>query len=364
MIGEKVITSSNWGNRGGDDSVSGIYTTAGAAMVNPGSQVSVSTGTAHTTSASTPTPVVTANKSKSIFRPSSGLSADPSQIRAPGSDDDSMSGIYTAYSASMTKEERFRASVLTEERKILKEYSMESGSGSFESYPDGLFLPKTLITAKTPSPDKKKNQEATGSPFVSSVGTNDFDLDSIASDGSMGGEGQKFQVLGIKSMDASSPMGTEKTRSPSTLGGAAVLSFAHDVPFPDLVLAEGGYAARAPGATHPSSKRERKAAAAAAAATSQMRPRVCGYRLEPIICVLAGLVVSAVAVAVGAFIADNHMGGGDEGDLNSQNEFQVPTLSNLEPPLLAQSAPTAAPSLPTPAPSGPPPEPHRQLLRP
>jgi hypothetical protein len=76
----------------------------------------------------------------------------------------------------MTKEERFRASVLAEESRILKEYStsMESESWSFESIPDGSFLPTTLITAKTPRPGKKKQE---WSPFVGSVGTNDFDLD-------------------------------------------------------------------------------------------------------------------------------------------------------------------------------------------
>jgi hypothetical protein len=90
----------------------------------------------------------------------------------------------------VTQEERFRASVLAEERKIHKEYSLESGSGSFESYSNGLFMPAALMTAKTPSPNKKqgKNKKQKWSPFVGSVGTNDFDLDSIESDGIMRGE--------------------------------------------------------------------------------------------------------------------------------------------------------------------------------
>jgi hypothetical protein len=329
MIGDMVIKTG--GSRGDDDSVSGIYATDGTAMVDPESQVSVSTGTADT-----PTTIVTANTSKSIFRTSNSLS----------NDDDSMSGMYTAYSASMTKKERFRASVLAEERKIRKEYSFESGSGSFESYPDSSFLPKTLIAAKTPSRDKKKNQKAKWFPFVDSVGTNDFDLDSIASDGIMEG-GARFQVVGIKSMDASSPSrGTKEMRIPSTLGGAGVLSSSSssDDASPDHVQPVYGHAGLSRGATETSSKAKREAAAAA---TSQMRPRVCGCRPELIICILASLVAIAIAVAVGAFIASNHMGDSIESDFASQNGFQAPTLSRP----LALSAPTATPSLSTPAPS-------------
>jgi hypothetical protein len=382
MIGEMVIKT--LGSRGDDDSVSGIYVTDGTAMVDPDSQVSVSTGTADT-----PTTVLTTNKSKSIFRSNSSLS-----------NDDSMS-IYTTYSASMTKEERFRASVLAEERRIRKEYSMESGSGSFESLPESSFLPTTLITAKTPSPNRKQaiNKKQRWSPFVGSVGTNDFDLDSIESDGIMRGEEErglgKFQVLGIKARMAGSPIkkknqkakwspfvgsvGTndfdldsiasdgsmegggrfqvlgiksqKKTRSPGTLGGAAVLSSTYsssDDASPDLVQAEDGYAGRSRGVTEASSKAKKKAAAAA---TSQTRPRVCGYHLKSIICILAGLVAIAIAVAVGAFIASNHTSDSIEGDVASQTEFQAPTQSNIEPPPLALSAPTAAPSLSTPAPS-------------
>jgi hypothetical protein len=277
MIGNMVIQTG--GSRGDDDSASGIYATDETAMVDPESQVSVSTGTGDTTSASTRSTLVTTNKSKSIFRSSSGLS-----------DDDS--GIYTAYSASMTKEERFRASVLAEERKILKEDTMESGSGSLGSYLDGLLLPTTSITAKIPSRDKKKNQEAKVSPFfVSSVGTNDFDLDTIASDGSIGGG--RFQVFGIKSMDASSPRGTEET-------GAAALSSSDDDDSPDLVQAEDGYAGRSRAAKDTPSKAKK---GAAVAVTSQMRPRVCGCRLEAVVCVLASVVAIAIAVAVGAFVS-------------------------------------------------------------
>jgi hypothetical protein len=275
MIGNMVIQTG--GSRGDDDSASGIYETDATTMADPASQVSVSTGSADTTSASTPTTVVTTNKSKNIFRSSSGLS-----------DDDS--GIYTAYNASMTKEERFRASVLAEERRILKEYSMESGS--FGSFPDGLLLPTTSITAKIPSQDKKKNQETKVPPFDSSVGTNDFDLDTIASDGSIGGG--RFQVLGIKSMNASSPRGTEEA------GAAALSSSDDDNDSPDLVQAEDGYAGRSRAAKVIPSKAKK---GAAVAVTSQMRPRVCGCRLEFIICVLASVVAIAIAVAVGAFIA-------------------------------------------------------------
>jgi hypothetical protein len=266
MIGNTVIQTG--GSRGEDDeSALGIYTTDGTDMVDPESQVSVSTGTGDN-SDSTPSTVVTTNQSKNIFRSSSDLWEDDSGIS------------YTAYNSNMTKEERFRASVRAEERKILKEYSLESehGSGSFGSYPDGLLLPTNLIAAKIPI---KKSQEAKVSSFVASVGTNDFDMDTIASDGSIGGG--RFQVLGIKGMNASSPRGTEEA-------GAAALSSSDDDDSPD----------RSRGATKTSSKAKK---GAAVAVTSRMRPKICGCRLEPIICVLASAVIIAIAVAVGAFIA-------------------------------------------------------------
>jgi hypothetical protein len=348
MIGEKVITAA--GSRDGD-SVSRM--TDGTAVVDPESQGSGATGT--------PSPTAVG-----IFR-SSGVSTDSFQIRAPPRDDDSMSGIYTTDGVSMTQEERFRARVLAEERKILKKFSLESGSKSEESYPEVSFMPTTLITAKTPSPDKKKKQK--WSPFVGSVGTHDFDLDSLDSDGIMqegkgqgkgrgkgrGGGGGGFHVLGIKSKTPS-PTGTEKTRSPSTLGGNAALSSSYDDAFPELALAEGGYAGRSGSAGYASSKAKKKAAAAAAAAagTSQMRPRVCRCRLERIICILVGVMMIALAIAIGALVAAKQTRGGGE-ESASQNEdeapspsapspsAQMPTLGQMPTFPTSESAPTSSP---------------------
>jgi hypothetical protein len=227
--------------------------------------------------------------------------------------------------------------VLGEERKIHKEYYPASGIESFESCPNSLLLPETLFTDKTPSPDKSKKNKKRWSPFVSSVGANDFDLDSIASDDSMR-EGEIFRVLGTKNVFAFSPMDTEKTRSRSTLGRAAVVSSSYDGAFPDLAQGEGGYAGRSRGANYASSNAKKKAAAAAAAAsTSQMRPKVCQCRLVHLICVLTGVVVIALAVAFGALIAANHTEGGHEGAGASKNDFQAHT----------PSAPTPSKPLPT-----------------
>jgi hypothetical protein len=376
MIGEKVVRTGG-GNRD-DDSVSGIYTTDGTAAVDSKSR-GARTRTAFTPGTPTLGAGVATSNSKIIFRSSSsnlsaGTDTDFFQMRAPPSDDDSMSGIYTTDGVSVTQEqdERFKASVLGEERKIHKEYY--SASGSFESYPNSLLLPETLITAKTPSPDKnKKNKKKQNwSPFVGSVGANNFDLDSIASDDSMR-EGEIFRVLGTKIGVASSPMGR------STLGRAAVASSSYDDAFLDLAQGEGGYTGRSRGPNYYSSNAKKKAAAASAAAsTSQIRPRVCGCRLVHLICVLTGIVVIALAVAFGALIATNHTEGGDDGAGASQNDFQAPTPSAPTPskpsstpskllptfsqaPTLAEEpllAPTAAPSLlgassllPTPAPS-------------
>jgi hypothetical protein len=350
MPGDNIITR-NWGSRD-DDSMSDLYTTDGtgyvAPVVAPQSQVSRAARAGAAINSGSPAALVASESSKStIFRSSSNTSTESHQIRAPGSngdtsnDDDSMSGIYTTDGVSVTQDERFRASVLAEERKILKEYSLDSGSGSFESYPNGLFMPTALIAAKTPSPNKKqdKNKKQKWSPFVGSVGTHDFDLDSIESDGIMRGEEErglgKFQVLGIKARMAGSPMGTDKTRSPSTLGGGgAVLSTSYDDAFPELEQAEGGYVGRPKDAL---AKIKKKAAAAAAAAgASSMRPRVCRCRLEKVICILVGVMMIALAIAIGALVAAKQTRGGDDEDVNV-SEFQAPT----------QSAPTPSGQIPT-----------------
>jgi hypothetical protein len=376
-------------NRDDDSAMSGLYTTyTDPEWQGSANGANVTSGAARAGAANQRVAANANSNNKrdnNIFRSSSAIqhmSADSIQvIHTPASDDDSMSGIsgiYTTDGVSVTQgsghlgggqglpeqqqerlvtqgaEERFRASVRAEERKILKEYSLESGSASFESYPDGLFLPKELTTIKTPSPKKSKQK---WSPFVSSVGTNDFDLESLESDGIMR-DSECFQVLGIKDRDASSPRGTEKTGSPSTYGGNAILSSSYDDVFPDVT---GGYAGRSTRAARDLSAREKKKAAAAAAGMSR-RPSRC--RLERVICALVFVMVIALGVAVGALIAAKHTGGDDNNDgansnasqQNSNSNNQVPTPSipvrptvptqppvGAEPPLMTGGAFTAAP---------------------
>jgi hypothetical protein len=368
------MTGDNWSNRD-DDSMSDIYTTDGTGWVAPeskGAKAGTASTAGTTVTSGAPATVVAADNNKSIFRSSSSISGDSYHNMAAGSeapsDDDSMSGmsgLYTTDGVSVTQEDRFRASVLAEERKILKEYSLDSGSGSFESYPNGLFMPTNLITAKTPSPNKKqdKNKKQKWSPFVSSVGTNDFDLDSIESesDGIMRGEQGRglgsFQVLGIKARMAGSPVGTDKTRSPSTLGGGAVLSTSYDDAFPELAEAEGGYAGRSRSAKDTSKAKKKAAAAAAAAAgTSQMRPRVCRCKLEKLICILVGVMMIALAIAIGTLVAAKQTRGGNE-EGSSASEFQDPSPSAPTPsgqmPTLSRPA-TPAPQVPVGAPTSSP----------
>jgi hypothetical protein len=103
-------------------------------------------------------------------------------------------------------------------------------------------------------------------------------------------------------MSGGSPVGNVKTRSSSTLFGAAVLSSSYDDAFPELEQAEGGYAGRS---KENSSKAMNQAAAAAAAAAgaSSMRPRVCRCRLEKVIYSLVGVMMIALAIAIGASVA-------------------------------------------------------------
>jgi hypothetical protein len=333
-----------------DDSMSDLFTTDGTEWVAPALESQVSRAS-RANGAVAPTDVVVADSG--IFRRSSNIPTDSYHVRAPESDasndDDSMvSDIYTTDGVSVTQEtERFRESVQAEERKILKEYSLDSKSGSFESYPNGLLLPTTLITAKAPSPKKKKKQK--WSPFVGSVGTNDFDLESIESDGIRQGEKERgglgrFQVLGIKARMGGSPVGTEKTRSPSSSGGPAALSTSYDDAFPELEQAEGGYAGR----SKDTSANAKKKAATAAAGASIMRPRVCRCRLEKVIWILVGVMVIALATAIGALVAAKQSRGGNEEDLSAA-EFQSPSQSAPTPsgqtPTLSQVAtPAPAPS--------------------
>jgi hypothetical protein len=71
--------------------------------------------------------------------------------------------------------------LLAEERKIHREYSLESGSGSFESLFEWSVYACGTLTAKTPSQTKSKAKNKTRNwvSFVWLSGTNDFDLDSI-----------------------------------------------------------------------------------------------------------------------------------------------------------------------------------------